>query len=857
MTLRIALLIVATGVASCQFPVAEAAPRATQPSGNGQPATGNIFTPHEFKAPDGTIVPAELGEFLVPENRTRPDSRKIAIRFVRFKSTAAKPGAPIVYLAGGPGGSGIGTASGSRFPLFMALREFGDVIAYDQRGTNQSGPKMTCSEEYMIDPGKPLERAGIAPMTEAVRRCAERLRKEGVDISGYNTIENAADLNDLRKALGVPKLVLWGISYGTHLAAATLRYHPDAVERVILAGIEGPDDTYKLPSDQETLLEEIARLAPLPDFLGSLNKLLRELEQSPKSVLLTHPETGQTATVVLGKLDLQRAIADMLFAPASFAGLPEFIQRLERGDWMALGLEIAPTRFGKAPSVMSVAMDCASGITAARRQRIAEEVPRTHLGDAINLPFPEVCAAVNVPDAGDAFRAPLRSGVPALLISGTLDGRTRPRQAEELRMTMPNAEHLVLVGAGHSDPLFLSSPKILEAMKAFLRGEPLRERYIEVALPQFKSSSVPQSASVPRSSSEFLGKTPEEPRNRGTRGTAFVSELPAYEQYVEQWMREQNVPGLTIGFSKGDFTWVKAFGVADVENGTPMKTESSFRLASVQKSMTAVAVLQLVEEGKLDLDAEIQTYVPQYPKKAHPVTVRQLLSHLGGVPHYVNRAVEQHIKEHKTTRETIDIFAGFDLVAEPGTRFSYSTYGYNLLGAAIESVTGMPYGEYMTKKVWLPAGMTGTRMDDPATLIPNRVRGYRLAEGKLVNSEFIDISTRFAGGGTRGTVVDLLRFMKALNEGKLLSAESRRLMYTPARTRSGEEILYSMGWQIPERADRGALVMNDGGQQETRTNIINDPATGFSMALAMNLEADIYGPIHFRLYELVEGRPLR
>lgn len=113
----------------------------------------------------------------------------------------------------------------------------------------------------------------------------------------------------------------------------------------------------------------------------------------------------------------------------------------------------------------------------AQRQRGAENP----LGDAINAPFPEVCAGVNVPDAGDAFRSPLRSDIPALLISGTLDGRTRPRQAEELRLGMPNAQHLVIDGAGHSDPLFLSSPEILEAMKGFLRGEPLRERVI--ALP--------------------------------------------------------------------------------------------------------------------------------------------------------------------------------------------------------------------------------------------------------------------------------------------------------------------------------------------------------------------------------------
>jgi pimeloyl-ACP methyl ester carboxylesterase len=462
--------------------------RATDSPANRSPAT---FKPYEFKAQNGTVIAAEMGEFQVPENRTKPGSRQIAIRFVRFKSTSAKPGAPIVYLAGGPGGSGIGTAMGSRFPLFMALREFGDVIAYDQRGTNESGPKMTCDEQYLIDPSKPLDRRSAGTvLAAAVRRCVDRLQAAGVDVTGYNTIENAADLNDLRAALGVPKLVLWGISYGTHLAIATLRYHPEAVERVILAGIEGPDDTYKLPADQQSLMEEIARLSPHPDLLRSLNKLMAELEARPKSVAVTNPANGETATFVLGELDLQSVLADMLFAPDSFAGLPDLVQQLERGDWTAFGLLAARNRLGTAPSVMSVAMDCASGISAGRRARIAEEASHTLLGDAINLPFPEICAAFDMPDAGDAFRSPLRSDVPASLISGTLDGRTRPRQAEELRMGMPNASHLVLVGAGHSDPLFLSSPKILEAMKAFLRGEPLRERYITLPVPSFQPLGV-------------------------------------------------------------------------------------------------------------------------------------------------------------------------------------------------------------------------------------------------------------------------------------------------------------------------------------------------------------------------------
>ncbi len=336
----------------------------------------------------------------------------------------------------------------------------------------------------------------------------------------------------------------------------------------------------------------------------------------------------------------------------------------------------------------------------------------------------------------------------------------------------------------------------------------------------------------------------------------YADKLRAFEEFVRGQMEKNKTPGMTIGFIKDDYVWVKGFGYADLENKTPAKAESAYRFASVQKSMTAAAVLQLVEQGKINLDAEIQTYVPYFPKKKYSITVRQLLHHLGGIPHYVNRETEQHIKEHKTTREAIAIFENFDLVAEPGTKFSYSSYGYNLLGAAIEGASKQPYADYMREHIWQPLGMKDTRMDDPLAVIPNRVRGYQLINNELKNSEFINVSSRFAAGGTRGTIVDLLKFMKGLNDGKLLSSKSVDLMYSPTKTRddniSGfpKTAGYAMGWNLaPQKS--GLVIINDGGQQETRTFILNFPAKKFALAVAQNLEKDDDGAIIFRLYELV------
>ena len=303
--------------------------------------------PYAFEIGDGNTVDAEMGTLVVPENRDDPESRTLELAFVRFPSTSETPGPPIVYLAGGPGGSGISAARGRRLQLFMALRQFGDVIAFDQRGTGRSGGDgLRCRETYQLPldgPGDPT--TATAAMAKAVRSCAERLQGEGVDITAYTSLHSAADLNDLRRALGAEKLTLWGISYGTHLALTTLKEHGEHIDRVILAGLEGLDQTYKMPADQQELLEDIARMASadpeiqkkLPDLMASLRGLLERLEKEPAQVQLLHPMAGMPVTVTVGPFDVQVAVANLLRGPSLFRFLPDMIARMEAGDFSRPG----------------------------------------------------------------------------------------------------------------------------------------------------------------------------------------------------------------------------------------------------------------------------------------------------------------------------------------------------------------------------------------------------------------------------------------------------------------------------------------------------------------------------------------
>ncbi len=330
--------------------------------------------------------------------------------------------------------------------------------------------------------------------------------------------------------------------------------------------------------------------------------------------------------------------------------------------------------------------------------------------------------------------------------------------------------------------------------------------------------------------------------------------IRAFEEFTKEQMELDQIPGMSVGFLKDGSVWSSGYGFADLENKVPARPDSSYRLGSISKPMTAVAVLQLAEKGKVNLDAEVQTYVPYFPRKQWPVTVRQLLGHLGGISHYQNYNVEGRIKEHKNTREAIAIFENFDLVAEPGTKYSYSSYGYNLLGAVIEGASGQSYGEYLQENIWKPLQMNGTRMDSPTDIIPNRVRGYQILNGEIKNSEFVDMSSRFGAGGARSTVIDLLKLADALNHGKLLSKESLNAMWSSMETSDRQFTDYGMGWDV-DSINGHFAVWHSGSQQETRTILYNFPAKHFAVAIEINQEDVSPARYARRLYQLLFDEP--
>ncbi|MEM9929873.1 MAG: alpha/beta fold hydrolase, partial [Bacteroidota bacterium] len=447
--------------------------------GRAQTPPTLAIEPYTFQASDGRSTEAELGSFTVPQNRAKPNGKQLTLRFVRFKSTNPTPGHPIVYLAGGPGGSGINAAKYARYDLFQALRSVADVIAYDQRGTGKSDGPPAYPGVWAFDPGTPMTEAAVRPIIQqATQEAAAFFREQGSDLSAYNSNASADDLNDLRQALGAEKLNLWSISYGSHLALTTLKRHEQHLDRIILAGVEGYDHTVKLPADQQALLETIdAQLKAnpttasiYPDFLGDMKRLLDKVSTSPAIIKGKHPMTGDEVPVAIGRLEMQLLISWSLGGPESFRELPLMVQQMLNGNYSGVSNYAFYTKAGRFQG-MSLGMDLASGISKERRARLKAQKTTTLLGDAINFPYLHQYDALPELDAGADFRAPYPSKIPVLCISGTLDGRTPPGNAKETLKHLPNGRHLIVEGAGHSDPLFLSSPRILEIMEAFLKGK--------------------------------------------------------------------------------------------------------------------------------------------------------------------------------------------------------------------------------------------------------------------------------------------------------------------------------------------------------------------------------------------------
>jgi CubicO group peptidase (beta-lactamase class C family) len=345
---------------------------------------------------------------------------------------------------------------------------------------------------------------------------------------------------------------------------------------------------------------------------------------------------------------------------------------------------------------------------------------------------------------------------------------------------------------------------------------------------------------------------------QGALPAAAVAEIDALMQTE---MQAAKVPGASLAIVWANTpVYAKGFGMADLEHRVPVTNTTAFRTASVAKPLTATGVMRLVEQGKLDLDAPIQKYCPAFPEKPWPVTARLLLGHQAGIRHYAKPGESAGTQHHFSIADSLALFKDDPLLHEPGTKYLYSTYGFSVLGCAIEGASGRAYEAFMRENVFTPAGMTHTRLDRVWDIIPDRARGYLLLTADafktlppaaqafarvdtVYNAPFHDTSMKVPGGGLVSTSVDLARFGIAVMTHTLLREATQEQMWTDGMTKDGKPTGYGLGWGVTPKQD-GIRRLTHSGNQIGGASVFHVlPEVGLSYAIMVNLEDTEMGPM--------------
>jgi serine beta-lactamase-like protein LACTB, mitochondrial len=330
------------------------------------------------------------------------------------------------------------------------------------------------------------------------------------------------------------------------------------------------------------------------------------------------------------------------------------------------------------------------------------------------------------------------------------------------------------------------------------------------------------------------------------------------ESLVNDRFEATRCPGLSVAVaSHNQIVFSKALGKADIEQDVPLTTASVQRLASVSKPITGTIIMDLVEQGKLSLDASVRQYLPELPAFYQSVTLRELLSHQSGVRGYADEEnVLFSTVHYPTSRDALKVMMTYPLAFTPGTKVEYSSLAFTVLGAAAESVTGRSF-QQLSMDFFSKHGIRGFALDDPYAIVPRRVHGYlvdrtlnlqfndgRVAgrdylkgtTGEITNAHYYDISNRYPAGGFDASAEDLLRFVIAVGSGKVLKPDTVDAMWTGQRTSDGASTVFGLGWGVSNWKEKTKMVGMNGLELSTATFLRYLPDSGVGVALLCNAE---------------------
>lgn len=335
-------------------------------------------------------------------------------------------------------------------------------------------------------------------------------------------------------------------------------------------------------------------------------------------------------------------------------------------------------------------------------------------------------------------------------------------------------------------------------------------------------------------------------------GFLCMSQGTALDQKVDSYLREKNFQGTVLIAKQGKVLLSRGYGLANAEHNVPNTPQTVFRIGSITKQFTAVAILQLQEQGKLSVNDPISKYLPDYPQ-GDKITIHHLLTHTSGIPSITKFPNLSEIERQPSTPTTvITYFKDLPLEFEPGSDCKYSDSGYIVLGAIVEKVAGVSYEKYVQDHFFSPLGMKATYFDHNQSVIPHRAAGYGVgANGEKVNAEFIEMSFPHGAGSLASTAEDLYRWDRALKEGKLLSKDLTKKLFQVQAASENNHIAYGYGFFVDsEKHTVGHMGSIEGFRAASYRHLDGDVTlillSNQESTKAVALEQDLYSLLSWR-----------
>jgi len=361
--------------------------------------------------------------------------------------------------------------------------------------------------------------------------------------------------------------------------------------------------------------------------------------------------------------------------------------------------------------------------------------------------------------------------------------------------------------------------------------------------------------------SGYASQTTSSAVDPGTRGNfpvstsaetdkaAFASKV---DQYVSATMVLQSLPGISIAVVKdGQLVYAKGYGVANRDQNIPVTSETLFNLASVSKAFTAVAAMKLVEQGKLDLTAPIQNYVPEFPVKEWPINSKDLLTHQAGIRHYKgNEAISA--AHYDDVISALEIFKDDPLLHKPGTKAFYSSYGYNLVGAVIERASGKPFIDYVQDEILRPSGAKNVRVHDGRIDVQVQASGYLKGKNGIVDAPTFNATNKIPAGGFVASAADVGHFAASLLNGQLITTETLNQMMQPPLLADGKKSWFGIGWML-RFWGKTPIITILAGQPGYTSLIYIIPERKFAAVLLTNISGPNLNELLYRIRDEVLG----